>query len=303
MKNKALILSALKEANVSFETDVMLSRFTNYGTGGPADLMISPDSPEKTSKALNIMAENNIPVFPIGRGTNLLANDDGFRGALISIANCSVICLGNGKFEAGAQAPLDTLVQISIEKSFADALGLAGIPGSIGGGLAMNAGAWGYSVGEKAYSLSAFDLYGKELSADLAEAFDYRKFSLRGKAVIFSAVFSFNNERDQSELHSEVNQILKKRADSQPLQMQSAGCVFKNPEGDHAGRLIDMAGLKGLSVGGASVSDIHANFIVTQKGARSSDVLELIEKIRNSIYTKFGIKLELEIIKIGFTKQ
>ncbi len=294
---------AFAERNIAFERDIPLSRMTSYGIGGPADLLAMPDTPEKTAFALRILAENSVQVFAIGKGTNLLVADSGFCGAIIQIGNKEITPLEQGRWEVGALAGLDSVVECTIAEGLADAVGLAGIPGSIGGGLAMNAGAWGYTVGSLAASICAFDLEGEELAVDVASAFEYRCFALRGKAAIFSAVISLEKRADPVECAKRVDDIRRKRAESQPLRMRSAGCVFKNPEGDHAGRLIDEAGLKGLSVGGASVSDIHANFIVTREGATASDVLSLVEMIRERVRAAFAVELELEVMKLGFGKE
>jgi len=294
------IEKALSEAKIAFERDVPLAKLTSFGIGGPARLLALPDTAEKTSRALAVLVDKDVLVFPIGRGTNILAADEGFEGALIKATNAEIAHIEGNSFRAGAMAGLDSFVDTTAKSGYGSAIGLAGIPGSVGGAIAMNAGAWGVSTGELIESVIAFDMTGDEISFDPTKMFSYRTFAMRGRAIIHSAMFKLSDESTPDELSGKIADIRAQRAKTQPLDKRSAGCAFKNPEGDHAGRLIDVAGLKGMAVGGAEVSKLHANFIVVREGTAARDVLKLIEIVRDRIRREFNIELELEIIKLGF---
>lgn len=294
------VIRAMSENSIPFEERVMLSTMTSFGIGGPADLLVRARNEVELAKCLRIISQEGIPIFVIGRGTNILASDEGFKGAILKIENIEISEVGRGRFRFGAGIALDAVVEYTANKGFADAMEFAGIPGSFGGAIAMNAGAWEKSTSNVLDNIEAFDLNGNPIDVDIRDIFDYRTFKRRGESVIFSGTIKLEIEDDPKNIRDRRKQILSKRTKTQPLTDRSAGCVFKNPQGDHAGRLIDIAGLKGFSVGDASVSEIHANFIVNKGEATASDVLKLIEKIREIILEKFGIELELEIIKLGF---
>ncbi len=296
------ISQRLKESDIAFRADVLLSELTSYGIGGPADLLVLPDNPERMAKALRILADDGMPVFAIGRGTNILAADAGFRGALIRVQDRRFERIGDGRFDIGAAITLDEVVDALAKAGYVGAQGLAGIPGSLGGGIAMNAGAWGYSTGAIVNDVLAFGIDGYPVEIDLGEMFEYRWSKLRGNTVVSSATVVMLGRGDPEALFSQANEYRRRRATTQPLDRKSAGCIFKNPPHDHAGRLIDAAGLKGTSVGGASISDVHANFIVNLGGATAVDVLTLINIATEKVFNEFGIELEPEIIKLGFDR-
>jgi UDP-N-acetylmuramate dehydrogenase len=294
------VIEVLEGAGIPVRRDVPLSELTSFGIGGPADMLVLADDPAKMKKTLKTLSQEKIKVFIIGKGTNLLASDAGFRGALIRAASTRLVKIGEGKYAVGASAQLDNLVMQTAEDGYCDGESLSGIPGSFGGGVAMNAGAWGASTSEIVDDIVAFDLEGNEIKFDKSNTFAYRKFSGRGKIAIMEGVVSFTKTDEPSAIKERIRGIKNRRAENQPLSERSAGCAFKNPENDHAGRIIDVAGLKGMSVGGAYVSEKHANFIVNKGGATSDDVLKLIEIVREKIRIDFSVELEMEIIKLGF---
>ncbi len=294
------ISKALLEYGIEFRRDVSMSQLTSIGIGGPADFLITPFTVEEISRTLRILASENIPVFIIGRGTNLLPADEGYRGALVkpSLTRCDPWKEGN--FFAGAALPLQEVIMKAMKNGLSGGEELFGIPGSVGGAVAMNAGAYGKWISNILDEIVAFDMTGEEIEVKLDDAFDYRKFKLRGKAVIAECEFTFKSLNEPSLLAKKAIEYETERKKSQPLDERSAGCIFINPPGDHAGRLIEKAGLKGRRIGGAEVSDLHANFIVNKDNASARDVIKLIEIIRESVRKEFGIELETEIITPGY---
>ncbi|RKZ30148.1 UDP-N-acetylenolpyruvoylglucosamine reductase [bacterium] len=294
------VIKALRKADIGFKQDVLLSELTSFHIGGPADILVLPETAEQIRVALSVLSEENIPVFPFGRGTNILAADSGFRGALLRPTSTACDIYVNRKISAGAALPLNELVESAIENGFAGCENLAGIPGSVGGAIAMNAGAWEVSVGDFVDELVAFDLVGNEAFFDIGGAFDYRSFEKRGQVVIAEAILNFDSEDDPEVLAARAEKFKTRRAENQPIRERSAGCIFKNPPGEHAGWLIEQTGLKGISIGGAQVSEVHANFILNRDNASSRDVIRLIKKIREQVRVGFEIELELEVITLGF---
>jgi UDP-N-acetylmuramate dehydrogenase len=294
------IISALAEAGIETLRNTPMSSLTSFGIGGPADLLVKPISPEEISLSLRILAEEGVPVFVIGRGTNLLPSDDGFRGALLRPSSLRCDPWKEGNFIAGAALSLNELIDKALRNGLAGGEALAGIPGSVGGAIAMNAGAYEKWTADTIAGVVAFDLNGEEIEIDVAKAFGYRSFVMRGKAVIAEAEFSFKSLKDTESLIEKAREYDLRRKSTQPIGERSAGCIFVNPPGDHAGRLIEEAGLKGTRIGGAEVSDIHANFIVNKGGATAKDVIGLIYLIRESVLKEFGIELETEVITPGY---
>ncbi len=296
------VIKAIGQVGIEVKTDVPLSEMTSLGIGGLADLLILPKTPEEISSALSILADDGTPVFPIGFGTNLLVSDAGFKGALIRPTSSRCDGRGDGRYIVGAALPLDDMVVRAADDGRVGSEELAGIPGSVGGAVAMNAGAWETATSDIVADVVAFDLSGAETEFDLSGAFDYRAFTGRGGMAIAEAELLFKDVGEPMTLKSKIAEIRMRRAQTQPIGERSAGCIFKNPLGGFAGRLIEKAGLKGTAVGGAMVSEIHANFIINRGGATAEDIITLITKIRETIHDIFGIELELEIITLGFDK-
>lgn len=294
------ISEALSEGGIDFRRDVPMAQLTSFGIGGPADFLIEPVTPEQTAKALQILTDEDVPPFIIGRGTNLLPADEGYSGALVRPSSKRCDPFKEGNFIAGAALPLQELIGRAIKNGLAGGEELYGIPGSIGGAIAMNAGAYEKWISDILVGIVAFDLHGKEVKFELDGAFDYRKFKARGEIAIVEGEFSFKSLGEPALLMEKAQKYENRRKCSQPLDERSAGCIFINPKNDHAGRLIEEAGLKGRRIGGAEISGLHANFIVNRGGATARDVIELIGLIRETILNEFGIELETEIITPGY---
>ncbi|NGQ93719.1 UDP-N-acetylmuramate dehydrogenase [Brevibacillus sp. SYP-B805] len=292
----------LRQADVGkVWTDEPLANHTTWRIGGPADLLIQPKDKDSLILAVQLIHRHNIPWSVIGRGSNLLVRDGGIRGAVLKVAeglsHCEFrgeeVCVGAGY----------SMIRLAVETGKMGLTGMefaGGIPGSVGGAVYMNAGAHGSDLSRILKQAEIlFDngetvvLTNKELE------FAYRTSLLqRKKGIVLEAVFQLQ-KGDRKEIAAILASYKDRRRQTQPLQMPCAGSVFRNPPGDHAGRLIEAAGLKGFHYGGAQVSEIHANFIVNRGGATASDVLTLMDHIRRTILEKFGVDLHPEVLVVG----
>lgn len=273
-----------------------LAPYTWYGLGGPADYLITPQSREQIAEVLRRCRENQLPVRVLGFGSNLLVGDEGVRGAVIRLEN-PVFC--EFKFEgttlkAGAGANLNKLVLESVRKGLAGLEALTGIPGSVGGAVRMNAGGRFGDLGSVVRSVTVMNLEGQIFEKAKPElVFDYRSTNIMAKLILEATIEL--TESDPESLLQVVKEVWIYKKNTQPLDTHNAGCIFKNPRGMSAGALIDRAGLKGTQIGGAVVSEKHANFFIAEKGCRSSDVRQLIDLVRTKVREKFDVELELEL--------
>lgn len=278
-----------------------LSRFTTFRIGGPADYYLEPLDREDLVNLIKYLNEIGYPFIIIGNGSNILISDEGIRGAAINLEfGFNKIEVSKNFVFAEAGIKLSKLVDVCIENSLVGIENLAGIPGTLGGAILMNAGAYGGEISDYILKVEIFD--GEKIRFLSKEecGFAYRKSNLEGK-IILSAEFQLQTG-DKEKAKARRKELLLKRNQSQPVELPNAGSIFKNPPYDFAARLIEQAGLKGLTVGGAKVSEKHANFIVNFNNASANDVLELMKIIQESVYQKFGIVLEPEIKMVGFSK-
>jgi UDP-N-acetylmuramate dehydrogenase len=275
-----------------------LKEYTSFHIGGPADVLVEPVDVEDVARLTKQTHEQALPLFVLG-GTNVLVRDKGIRGVVVSLAKLRAIKEEPGSVlyaEGGVGMP--TLIGHAIRRSLAGLEWAAGIPGTVGGCVVMNAGT---RLGEMKDSVKAVRIVSSKgaLIHCPAESIDfrYRRATLPPGVVV--GVWLQLRAGVRSDIGQIVKDYLHYRRNTQPLTLPSAGCVFKNPLNDSAGRLVEAAGLKGTSVGDAQVSTKHANFIVNQGHARAADVLSLIKKVRARIARKMGIKLELELKIVG----
>ncbi|WP_455242177.1 UDP-N-acetylmuramate dehydrogenase [Petrachloros mirabilis] len=282
--------------NVTFGAS--LDAYTSFKIGGPADVLVEPADVEDVRRLVKQASRRNIPWFVLG-GTNLLIRDGGIRGIVVSLSKLRSIREEPGSVlyaEGGVGMP--TLIGHAIRRSLTGLEWAAGIPGTVGGCLVMNAGT---RLGEMKDSVKAVRLVnrrGELLDLPKSEIpFQYRRARLPKGVVV--GVWLQLRQGIRSEIEKVVKDYLHYRKDTQPLTMPSAGCVFKNPANDSAGRLIEETGLKGLSVGDAEVSTKHGNFIVNRGHARAAEVIELVGKVRRTIKKKCGVRLELELKIVG----
>lgn len=281
--------------------DEPLSQHTSFRIGGPADYYVFPRDLEDLNSLLDFCQRDNISRFVIGNGTNILAHDSGFRGVVIDLSETFYNIQNKGKTViVGAGVQLKKLIRFCTERGLAGLEALAGIPGRIGGCIIMNAGAWGSEISDCLSSIRFLDRFGaleKRMKQDIG--FAYRSTDLPTDGVIVEAEFKLS-EGNPKEMESIQENHLRERRDKQPLSLPSAGSVFKRPEGDYAGRLIEEAGCKGLRIGDAMVSKKHANFIVNCHLASAQDVIHLMDEVKKRVSDRFQIELVPEIHLLGF---
>jgi UDP-N-acetylmuramate dehydrogenase len=278
------------------ETDYPLAKQTWYGLGGPADYFIRPKTTGQLKEVVRRCNENKITIYIMGFGSNLLISDEGLRAAVIKLGTeeFTQIEFEDQEATAWAGVELSKLVLQCIQKGLSGLEALTGIPGSIGGAVKMNAGGNFGDFGAAVESVTLMDSEGKIFEKNKPElVFDYRRSNITAKFIL-SARLKLN-EADPEQIMRTVKEIWIYKKNNQPLNTKNAGCIFKNPRGVSAGALIDRAGLKGLQIGGAVVSEKHANFIVAEKGCQSRDVARLIETVKQKVKEEFDIDLELEI--------
>ncbi|MEW6602910.1 MAG: UDP-N-acetylmuramate dehydrogenase [Nitrospirota bacterium] len=281
--------------------DEPLSAHTSLGIGGPVDIMVFPEDPMSLKNVMLAAEKENIPVLVIGAGTNLLAPDGRTEGIAVSLKAFRSIELTKYSDEtsvvlyAGAGVPLPMLVNFARKYGYSGIEALSGIPGYVGGAVYMNAGSFGTEIGDVIVSVAAMDPHGEIviLSKDKLE-FSYRSFNLPEGWVILSANIMLRKD-DPAEVDRRTAEFLKRKKESQPLGEPSAGCVFRNPRGDSAGRLIEAAGCKGMRTGGAEVSRVHANYFINKGGATCKDFIELIETVKARVKEQSSIDLEPEV--------
>lgn len=300
-----------------------MSVHTSFKVGGPARYFAKVSSIESLKNALSFAREKNLPHFILGNGTNLLVSDKGYDGVIISLAGdfSEILDLGNGKFKVGAATPLGRFARHTLKQGYTGIHKLVGIPGTLGGAVYMNAGAYGQEIGQACTGVTVLDAVGntRELSADEC-GFGYRRSVFNdgnngagndnGK-IILAATFQLQSASSQgltaADLEAELAECMAKRKATQPLNTPNAGSTFKRLEVGAAetptqvapGYYIEQTGLKGYRIGSAEVSTLHANFIVNAGGATARDIKSLSEYVQNKVFEKFGIELKREIILLG----
>jgi len=281
-----------------------LSEYTSMGVGGAADALVFPETVAEAARVVAFLKAEGVPFIPVGNLTNLIVRDGGYRGVVLCLKGLRRLHVaGEGEdglaLTAEAGVPLSSLVAVGMEEGAAGLEFLAGIPGSVGGALRMNAGAFGREMKDIVASVSLLRFGGEVDHVPREELkFAYRRLFLAEGDVIVAGVFSLKRG-ERSRIRSRVEEIMTMRRERHPGGWGSAGSIFKNPPGAAAGRLIEEAGLKGLEVGGARVSEKHGNFIVNRGGARAADVLALMEIVRERVEAVTGIVLEAEVEVIG----
>jgi len=283
--------------------DFPMSRHTTFRVGGNAEAVYEASDPERLSRVVSFLAGEGIPYLVAGRGSNLLVKDGGIGGVVILLAGAFADIQYEGSdysdILAGAGLSIVDLLIWCREEGISGLEFLAGIPGTVGGAVAMNAGAFGKEIGPRVREIRLVSQHGQLTARDRSRLkFSYRDLDLEAGVVITNVLFRL--DRDTSKAVSEkIAGCLKRRKETQPLEYPSAGSIFKNPLNDHAGRLIEQAGLKGKRIGGAIISNKHANFIVNKGGATARDILTLINLAREEVRKTAGVQLELEIQVVG----
>ncbi len=281
-----------------------LKNHTSMGVGGAADALVYPRNREELASLLDFFRKQAIPFFILGNGTNVIFGDGGFRGVVVSLKNLAALHLlaavgENRLIQAEAGAGLGELVELTCNNGLTGLEFCAGIPGSVGGALKMNAGAYGREIKDCVVSISIIDEEGVVKSLGRPElSFSYRNLRLPAGSVILAAEFILKHAME-GEIIAKVNQNLRHRRQRHPLNQRSAGSIFKNPPGESAGRIIDRLGLKGWRIGDAQVSPLHGNFIVNLGQAKALDVIDLIGQIKRRVQADTGVCLEEEVVITG----
>jgi len=276
-----------------------LSRHTTWGIGGPADYYVEVKNAGELQTLSDWARDHQLPLTLIGQGSNLLVGDKGLRGVVARLRGVfEAISFNGDTVTAGAGALLPQLARAAAEQGLTGAEPFAGIPGTVGGGLMTNAGTPEGDIGRWVERVDVLDADGRRRTVARRDLdFRYRRSNLAGSLVL-SATLKLR-PGNRNDILASVDKQLKRRAERQPLGTKNCGSVFKNPPGDHAARLIEAAGLKGLRAGGAQVSSKHANFIENIDHATAADVHALIASIQKSVREKFGVSLELEVWPVG----
>lgn len=282
--------------------NVPLDGKTSYGIGGPARFYAEPLSEEEVAEACRRAAERGLPVVVLGNGSNMLISDRGVNALVVNLSACfSAVSWDRAKAFVLGGFPLDELAAEAARRGCAGIEELSGIPGTAGGAVVMNAGAFGTEIAKTLRSARVLRSRGLEVETVAAEqlALGYRTSAIRGSGdIVLSAVFEFE-PADAGELVASREQVLNRRRAKQPLRLPSCGSVFKRPPDNYAGTLIESSGLKGFSVGGAMISEKHANFIVNTGGATAEDVRGVIRHAQKVVYESSGILLEPEVVFVG----
>ena len=293
----------LDETRVKF--DVPMSEWTSFKTGGIAECMVHPKTEEELIELVKFARENKIPYYIMGNGTNTLVRDGGIKGIIVGLyQNFNAIDINEetGIVKVKAGTLLSAVANLSCRAGLSGIEFAGGIPGCIGGAVKMNAGAYDGEIKEVIQSVRILhdDLSVKEYSAD-EMGFAYRKSNIADTDIVLEVKIKLN-KKEATKIRARMVDLAKKRKEKQPLNMPSAGSVFKRPNGHYAGKLIQEAGLQGYTVGGAQVSKKHAGFVVNTGKATASDVEIILEDIQKKVYEEHKVELEKEIIIIGDAK-
>lgn len=287
--------------SITGEKNVLLNEpmknHTSFRTGGAADIFVSPDGKDSLKEIIKLFKENSIPFYIFGNGSNMLVSDRGIEGAVIHIGNGFSSTEVNGnEINIGAGVLLSSVANTALENSLTGFEFASGIPGSFGGAVFMNAGAYGSEIKNVIKSVLVLDesLELKELSKDETEL-GYRSSVFQKKNYIILGGTIVLEKGNKDKILSEMTELNAKRREKQPLNFASAGSTFKRPEGYFAGKLIEDSGLKGKTIGGAQVSEKHAGFIVNTGNATTDDILNLIDFCQKTVYEKFGVMIEPEV--------
>ena len=278
-----------------------LKKHTTYGIGGPADLMIFPKSKQDLIKVIEIINENKIQLTILGSGSNVLVSDDGIRGVVISLKNSlKQIEVVDNILYAECGTMLGKIVKYAVKNDLIGLENLNGVPGTLGGALIMNAGAWGGEISENLVHVELINSKSEVKKIQKKDLnFSYRQSSFNKDDILLSAKFNLK-KADKNIIKENFIEAQRGRKKSQPLNKRSAGSLFKNPKNSSAGKLLDDVGLKGFSIGDAKISEKHANFFINDGNASSSDMLMLIKKAHQEVKDRFNVNLSLEVKLLGF---
>lgn len=278
-----------------------MAKHTTFRVGGPADCLVEINSPQKLKKTIQYLKLVEIPYVVIGNGSNLLVGDKGYEGVVLQIGSAmSEIRVEGNCIVAQAGALMSQIAKAALEHGLTGFEFASGIPGSIGGGVVMNAGAYGGELKQVITAVNVLNHEGEELELDNATMeFGYRTSVIKHRDFVVTGVTICLTPGDPEAIKAQMDDLAARRREKQPLEYPSAGSTFKRPEGYFAGELIMKAGLRGYQIGGARVADKHCGFIVNMGGACAADVMDVICEVQSRVKEKFNVDLEPEVIMLG----
>ncbi len=281
----------------------LMSRHTSFRIGGPADYFVEPASVDELAGVLSLARQEKVPFFIVGNGSNLLVSDEGFRGMIVHTGgSLRSISVEGDVIYAQAGALLGAVAGAALEAELTGMEFAAGIPGTLGGAVCMNAGAYGGEMKDILLDAEVLTQDGERLVIPVEELdLSYRHSIIFEKNYIVLAAHIRLSRGDKTQIRNRMNELAGARKEKQPLEYPSAGSTFKRPEGYFAGKLIQDAGLKGYTVGGAQVSEKHSGFVINRGGATAEEVRFLIRQVRSKVKQQFGVELEPEVRMLGFT--
>lgn len=280
-------------------TDHRLDQHTSLRIGGPADFYVRARSEDDLLGAIKVAREHELPVFILGGGTNLLVSDRGIRGVVLH-NSWSETQVDGTTVTAASGTPLASVATVAARSGIAGLEWMATVPGTVGGAIHGNAGAFGSDTSEALIDVTLVDLNGDVWTQDRASlSYSYRTSALQGTPIICLRARFRGVSGDRAVVVAKIKEMANQRIAKQPLAQPNTGSIFRNPEGDHAGRLIEAAGLKGVRIGGAQVSEKHANFIVNTGDATAADVWALMQRCVSEVRERFSIELVPEVERVG----
>ncbi|MCX7749223.1 MAG: UDP-N-acetylmuramate dehydrogenase [Clostridia bacterium] len=286
---------------MSVRVNEPMKNHTSFKVGGYADILVMPGSIEKIAEVLKICSEKEIPYFIMGNGSNLVVRDKGIRGVVIKLFdNLSSFEVKDEMIEADAGILLSKISNVALRHSLAGLEFASGIPGTLGGAVAMNAGAYGGEMKEVVVKSFCMDQTGKMIVIEGDEhRFGYRTSRIQKEGLLVLKSVMQLRKGDPNQIKALMDDLNRRRKEKQPLHLPSAGSVFKRPEGYFAGKLIEDCGLRGFSIGDAEVSDMHCGFIVNKGNASAQDIINLVHHIQSEVNSKYGVTLQTEVRIVG----
>ncbi|MBS6600890.1 MAG: UDP-N-acetylmuramate dehydrogenase [Clostridium sp.] len=280
--------------------NALMKEHINFEVGGPADILLIPSKVEQIIESIKICKENNIPYFVMGNGSNLLVKDGGIRGVVIKLTGLTNLEVNKEEIKADCGVMLKELSDKALENSLTGLEFACGIPGSVGGAVFMNAGAYNGEIKNVIKEAEVITSSGEiiTLSKDELELGYRTSKVMKDNSIVINATFKLE-KGNKEEIKETIDDLTKKREEKQPLEYPSAGSTFKRPEGYFAGKLIQDSGLKGYSIGGAAVSSKHSGFVINKGNATAKDILDLIAYIQEKVKKQFGVELHTEVRIIG----
>lgn len=282
-------------------SDELMSRHTTFKIGGAADYFVTPNNIEETQKIIQLCNKEDIPFYILGNGSNLLVSDKGYRGVVIQLyKKMNRVEVNGEQLRVQTGALLSQIANAALKNSLTGFEFAAGIPGTLGGAVVMNAGAYGGEMKDVLDKVTVLTKEGEVLTLTKDELeLGYRTSIIKKKNyIVVEAVISLT-QGEESEIKALMDDLKEKRITKQPLEYPSAGSTFKRPEGHFAGKLIEDAGLRGFQVGGAQVSEKHCGFVINKDNAAAADVVKLMQEVSDIVEEKFGVPLEPEVKKLG----